>query len=623
MNIVNNPENNTAIIAVSKRGSELGRRLRLLLTSSHLYVPEKFASGLTANEHAFVAPVKDVVVEAFHQYRSLVLIMAVGIAVRFVSTELRDKHKDPAVVVVGDAGAFAVSLLSGHLGGANQLAKRIAAFLGAQPVITTASESSGTISVDLLGKEFGWEIENSDNVTGVSAAVVNGDMVGIYQDAGERNWWSEASPLPENLRIFTSLESLCQTNPQAAIIITDRILSHEELKLLPVDCVLYRPRSLVVGVGCNRGTKSAVLANAVTTILEEHGLPPNSIRKLATIDLKRDEAGFLDFARRHGLPVDYFDKEALRQTDFPSHPSAVVLKHVGTPAVCESAAILSSGNHELVVPKETSGRAVTVAVARLNFNSPTKEGKLFLIGLGPGNPEHMTFRAREAIAQSEVVVGYTAYIKLVEPFIHGKGVIATGMGAEVKRAHMAIDLARHGKIVAFVSSGDSGIYGMAGLVGEILLQPSAGPLDVEVVPGITSLISAAALLGAPISSDFASISLSDYLVPWPDITHRLKLAAEGDFVLTIYNPRSKKRQHQLTEARDIMLQHRSPATPVGIVTNAYREGQQAVITTLERLFDHEIGMDTVIIVGNSTTLASRDRIVTPRGYGTKYDLEEA
>ena len=233
-----------------------------------------------------------------------------------------------------------------------------------QPVITTASESSGTISVDLLGREFGWEIEDSNGVTMVSAAVVNGEPVAIYQDAGERNWWSEKSLLPENLHIFPSLDNLRQSNPQAAIIITDRVLSREELKSTPAIHV-YCPRSLVVGIGCNRGTKSADLENAVTTIFAANGLSFKSIRKLATIDLKRDETGLHDFAWQHGFPVDYFDKEALRQTDFPSPPSAMVIKHAGTPSVCESAAILSSGNPELVVPQRNFRATVTVAVARL------------------------------------------------------------------------------------------------------------------------------------------------------------------------------------------------------------------------------------------------------------------
>lgn len=621
MNIVNNPENYTAIIAVSKRGVELGRRLRLLLPASHLYIPEKFAGGPATDEYTF-SSLKEVVAAAFHQYRSLVLIMAVGIAVRLVATELQDKHRDPGIVVVGNAGTFAVSLLSGHLGGANQLTERIAALLGAKPVITTASESSGTISVDLLGKEFGWELENSDSVTRVSAAVVNRDLVGIYQDAGERNWWSEARPLPENLRIFTSLESLHQANPQAAIIITDRVLSREELELLPRNHVLYRPRSLVVGIGCNRGTKSAELEGAVNAIFAAHGLSPKSMRKLATIDLKRDETGLLDFARQRSLPVGYFGKEALRQVDFPSHPSAMVLKHTGTPAVCESAAILSGDNHHLVVSKEISGRAVTVAVARLTFDSPGKAGKLFLVGLGPGNPEHMTFRAREAIAQSEVVVGYTAYIKLIQPLVRQKEVIATGMGAEVKRAKIAIDLARQGRRVSVVCSGDAGVYGMAGLVGEILREQPSDVLDIEVVPGVTSMVAAASLLSAPVNVDFASISLSDYLIPWQSIARRLRLAAEGDFVIGLYNPRSRKRQRQLAEAREIILRYRSPATPVGIVTNAYRQKQQVVVTTLEHMLDYEIGMDTTIIVGNSVTFTSGDRMVTPRGYGTKYRLSE-
>ena len=621
MNIDSLAEKEIAIVAITRKGVELGRRLRLLFPSSHLYLPEKFASERKMDEHSFRPPAKEVVKRVFSRYQYLVLIMAVGIAVRLVASELRDKHKDPGVVVLDDTGTFAVSLLSGHLGGANELTGKIASLIGAQPVITTASEVTKTISVDLLGKELGWELEDNCNVIGVSTALVNGEPVGIYQDAGESNWWPETRPLPDNVRIFTSIEALSESNCQAALIITDRIIDKEYQALLPTPTVIYRPKSLVVGIGCNRGTTCSEIDKAVTRVFQEHRLSAKSISNVATIDLKKNEAGLLEFARKYSLPIEDFDKETLSKVDFPSNPSATALKYVGAPAVCESAAILSSGSASLIVPKESCNRTVTIAVARFAFDGEgEKQGKLFLVGIGPGDPEHMTFRARQAINQSEVVVGYKTYIKLIEPFLCQKEVIATGMGAEVERANMAISMAKEGRIVSLVSSGDAGIYGMAGLVGEILREQPEAELDIEVIPGVPSVVAGAALLGTPVTGDFAAISLSDYLIPWTEITQRLKLAAQGDFVIVLYNPKSKNRQHHLAEAREIILQYRPPSTPVGIATNAYRQKQEVVITDLEHILDYEIGMNTTIIIGSSNTFTLNGWMVTPRGYRTKYSL---
>ncbi len=607
-----------AIIAVTRKGVALGRRLKQVFTDCHLYLPKRFTAGQMPDEYIFLAPAKKVVQKAFAQCRYLVLIMAVGAAVRLLASELKGKHEDPGVVVIDDGGTFAVSLLSGHLGGANQMTRKVAAFLGAQPVITTASEVSGTIAIDLLGKEFGWQIEDGDSLTQVAASLVNGECVGIYQDAGETDWWHEDSPLPSNIRVFTSIEAFMEFHCQAALIITDRILD-ERPQPLPGGAVTYRPKSLVVGIGCNRNTEAMAIEEAVKRVFREHRLSIRSIRNIATIDMKKNETGLLEFARKYHLPIDYFNKETLSSVEFPSEPSATTLKHVGTPAVCEPAAILSSGNPSLVVPKLSFDQAVSVAVARVYFDShkPAKRGRLFLVGLGPGAPEHMTFRAQEALKASDMVVGYKNYIKLAEPFIAAKEVRSTGMTEEIQRAEIAIESAQQGKTVSVVCGGDSGIYGMAGLVGE-LLHERGTTVDVEVVPGVPAMVASAALLGAPVTADSVSISLSDYLVPWNKIRQRLEVAAQADFVIVLYNPKSKKRQHQLAEARGIILQHRSPVTPVGIVTNACREGQRAVITNLQHLLDHEIDMNTTLIIGNSTTFTFYNWMVTPRGYLNKY-----
>jgi len=608
-----------AIVTITRNGVKLGQRLTQLFPGSHLYLPAKFASEPKAGEYSFQEPVKEVVRKVFSKYESLALIMAVGVAVRLLAPELKGKDKDPGVVVIDEKGKFAVSLLSGHRGGANQLASKIASVIGTQPVITTASEVGETIAVDLLGREFGWELESEANVTKVSAAIVNGDKVGIYQDAGDRNWWRGI--LPENISKFSSLEALEESACLAVLVITDRLLGQEHQALLD-GAVVYRPKSLVVGIGCNRGVIGSNIEEAITQVLLEHGLSINSIRNIATIDLKRDEQGLLEFTRKHNLSVEFFAREALSQVKFPSAPSAMTFKWVGTPAVCEPAALLSSKSSNLVVSK-TKLRDVTIAVARVPFNSSEKKenGKLFLVGIGPGAPEQMTFKAKEALTWSNVVVGYKTYIKLIEQFLSQKEVITGGMGGEVERMKRAASLAEEGKTVAVVCSGDAGIYGMAGLVGEIIQQQGCSTkFEIEVIPGVPSLCATAALLGAPIMHDFASISLSDYLIPWTDIARRLRLAAQGDFVIALYNPKSRERQHQLAEARKILLQYRSCSTPVGIVDNAYRRGQTVTITDLEHMLDFDIGMSTTIIVGNSTTFTFERWMVTPRGYRAKYRL---
>ncbi|MBI2848351.1 MAG: precorrin-3B C(17)-methyltransferase [Chloroflexi bacterium] len=610
-------EKSIAIIALTKRGLELGRRLSGLFPGSHLYFPEKFAADGRENEYPFPLPAKKTVREAFPRYRSLVMVMAVGVAVRLVSGELRDKHTDPAVVVVDDAGTFAVSLLSGHIGGANTLARKIASLLGAQPVVTTASEVNHSLALDLLGREAGWAIEDGSDVTAVSAALLNSEPIAVYQDAGETDW-QRTKILPRNLTICDNLERLAVSDYKAALLITDRLLDNKEN--LPENRVVYRPRSLVVGIGCNSGTPCSDIEAAVLNVFKEHRLSFRSIRQLATIDIKRDEPGLQEFARKYSLPVEYFPKETLSRADFLSSPSPAALEYTGTPAVCESAAILS-GKAPLIVPKVKFSRAVTIAVARIAFDEKRREdGRLSLVGLGPGDPQHTTFRARQAIDESDVIVGYDTYIKLIEQLLSHKEVITTGMRSEIERARLAIDLARTGKKVAVVCSGDSGVYGMAGLVGELIRQRKSDFSAVEIIPGVPALVACAALLGAPLTGDFASVSLSDYLVPWEEIVKRLELAAQGDFVIALYNPRSKTRQRQVVQARDILLRYRSADTPVGIVTNAYRQGQKVEVTNLEHMLEFDIGMTTTIIVGNSTTFAFGGRMVTSRGYIRKYSL---
>lgn len=254
-----------------------------------------------------------------------------------------------------------------------------------------------------------------------------------------------------------------------------------------------------------------------------------------------------------------------------------------------------------------------------------RNGKITLVGIGPGSTEHMTARARSAIAEADAVVGYATYIKLVADLLHGKEVVKKGMTEELDRAVDALQLARTGKKVALVSSGDAGVYGMAGPTYEVLFQagwtPDSG-IEVEIVPGASALNTCAALVGAPLTHDFCAISLSDLLTPWPVIARRLDAAAAADFVTALYNPKSGRRTQQIVEAQRLFLRHRRRDTPVAIVKSAYRPRQRIEFTTLDRMSESDIGMLSTVLIGNSNTFIRDGLMITPRGYTNKYDIDK-
>ncbi len=257
---------------------------------------------------------------------------------------------------------------------------------------------------------------------------------------------------------------------------------------------------------------------------------------------------------------------------------------------------------------------------------------LYIVGIGPGSPDYLSKRAADVLQSVHTVAGYTTYIDLIRPLISDKEIVSTGMMKEVDRVDAAIDIALSGKSCAIVCSGDPGIYAMAGLALEICqkknipithhssLLTSHSSLLIEIVPGISALSAGASLLGAPLTHDFAVISLSDLLTSWEKIEARIEAAAKADFVIVIYNPKSKKRDWQLKKAQEIILKYRNPETPVGIVASAMREGQRVDIVNLENLHTADVDMQTTVFIGNSTSLKYLDFMITPRGYSTKYDI---
>ncbi len=261
----------------------------------------------------------------------------------------------------------------------------------------------------------------------------------------------------------------------------------------------------------------------------------------------------------------------------------------------------------------------------IQTNAPAKSGKIMLVGLGPGAVEHMTGRARAAIAEADTIIGYVTYVRLVADLIDGKEVIKKSMTEELDRAIEALDRAKQGKKVALISSGDAGVYGMAGPTFEVLFQAGWTPesdIEVEIVPGASALNTCAALVGAPLTHDFCAISISDLLTPWPTIARRLDAVAYADFVVALYNPKSGRRTRQIQEAQRIFLRHRDPKTPVAIVKSAFRPKQRLEFTTLEKMAEADIGMLSTVLIGNSNTFIRDGLMVTPRGYANKYDVAE-
>jgi precorrin-3B C17-methyltransferase len=249
------------------------------------------------------------------------------------------------------------------------------------------------------------------------------------------------------------------------------------------------------------------------------------------------------------------------------------------------------------------------------------KGTLSIVGIGPGASDHTTPAALRAIAEADLVVGYTTYIKLVRELIAGKEVVKTGMTEEIGRARAAVERARAGGKVAIISSGDAGVYGMAALVFQVLQEigwKRGESPELRLVPGMTALNSTASLVGAPLGHDFCAISLSDLLTPWPVITRRIEAAATADFVIGLYNPASGRRTRQIVEAQEIIRRHRAGTTPVALVKSAYRKLQQVELSDLDHFLDFEIGMLTTVLVGSSNTFVFEGYMVTPRGYTNKY-----
>ena len=511
------------------------------------------------------------------QVDGFVLFASVGIAVRVAAPLLDNKHVDPAIVCVDETGRWVVPVTGGHDGGANVLAQEVAGLLGATAVITTATDSVAVAALDTMPGFVA-----SGDIAGVTRRLLDGENVNVRKDIDWPFAW----------------KSNGSGSATATVVVTDRLYPLQD------DAVVLSPPSLVAGIGSAAGVSAEEVNALLDAALASEGLDRRSVGCIATIDLKVNEAGILAL----GLPMVTFAAEQLGAVDVPN-PSDVVFAEVGTPSVSEAAALLAAGPGATLVVAKMKSAMATVAVAR----RAQPQGHLSVIGLGPGLPLHRTPAASMAVRNAHVLIGFNLYVDQCEDLITAHHeVIRSPIGAEADRCRLALARAAAGDQVALVCSGDSGVFAMASLVLE--LAPEYGNPPIDVVPGVTAALAAAAVLGAPLGHDHAAVSLSDLMTPWTAIEKRLQAVAEADLVVTLYNPRSLKRTWQLERAFEILRAHRPANTPVGLVTDVGRPTQRIVRTTLADADAQLVDMLTCVVIGASSTRDINGLMVTPRGY---------
>lgn len=604
-------------------------------SDSVLWLPRKLKAEKFSAQY-YDDSLAEHIASIWSQAQGIVFCLTVGAVVRLIAPLLKDKQNDPCVIVISPDFKYVISLAGGHQGKGDKITELIAHQINAQPIITSASFALNLPPIDTFGEIFGWKKGDGD-WTKVSSNITRGQNTLVIQTVG-LTWWRNRLP-EEHLFSFSDDVNLWQKEESSLVYIgvekdinppqqSFDSINPPQPPLVRKAIIRWHPRVLWVGIGCERDTSFTLIESALEEVLNKYNLASESIASLVTIDIKRDEVGILQLAEKWNLPLQTFSAEELKDIAVPN-PSIVVEKEVGTASVAEACAIkgaswtdFENNKADLIVSKqiikaEEEKGAVTIAIAQSSLEYNPHEGKLYLIGTGSGNIKYLTNTAQTALRDADIVVGYGLYIDLIKSLLRPEQIIETySITQEQQRAERAIKLAQWGFKVAVISSGDCGIYGMAGLVMEILAKQNWDGKSpaVEVFSGITALQSLAAKVGSPLMHDFCAISLSDLLTPWEVIEKRIIASASADFVTAIYNPRSQTRQTQIVRLQEIFLQYRNPNTPVAIARSLGREDEQIILTTLEEMLNHPIDMLTTVMIGNSSTMRYQDFLITPRGY---------
>lgn len=598
-----------AIIVVGPSALPLAKRLRRRLPGARVHGLAKRIAARDAD--ATFADTMTHLRNLFRAGMPILGLCASGILIRALAPLLKAKREEPPVVAMSEDGAFAVPLLGGHRG-ANALARAAAAVTRGTAAITTAGDRRLGLALD--EPPHGWHIANAAAAKPVAAALLAGEAVALRVDDGLDpalgNWLRAGG-------------ARFAARAARAIAITHRRAAQRATLAL-------HPPVLTLGVGCERGTSADELYRLVAGTLKAKGLADGAVAGVFSIDLKADEDAVHELARRLGVPARFFPPPILeRETPRLATPSDVVFRETGCHGVAEGAALAAAGRKgRLIVAKRKSRRATCAVALSPKALDATRigraQGRLAIVGIGPGSAATRTPAAGAALAAATHIVGYGLYLDLLGKAVAGKRLHRGTLGAEEERVRRALDLAAGGESVALVSSGDAGIYALATLAFELLARERRqdwNRVAIEVLPGVSALQAAAARAGAPLGHDFCAISLSDLLTPWPVIARRLKAAAAGDFVVALFNPASGRRRTQLARAVAILLRARPAETPVIVARNLDRPGERVEVTTLGAFDPAAVDMLTLVMVGSTATRlvqAGQKRwVFTPRGYARK------
>ena len=345
-----------AILAITKNGIKMGLSLKNLFPDWKIFAPAKFSdNNKMIDWYDDSTSIK--IVDLFKSNDAMICLFSLGAVIRLIAPHIKDKKTDPAVIVIDDKAQFVISVLSGHLGGANELSNDIAQKINAVPVITTAADVNKTIAVDLVGKEFGWRIDDDDTVTKVSAFMVNKEKIGVFQNVGSRDWWKKE--FPKNVFKYDSFDKLKNSQSKGFLIISDQVFDDKILE----NTVIYRPQTLVVGVGLHWDTSKETIKSGLETSLQKFNLSSKSIARFVSIKKEKDVVGLIELGKEMNIPIEYIDREELATINTPN-PSKTVQTFEGTPSVSEAAAIKSSQG-ELVVEKQKFPPNLTIAIARI------------------------------------------------------------------------------------------------------------------------------------------------------------------------------------------------------------------------------------------------------------------
>ncbi len=529
--------------------------------------------------------------DMFNAGHRIIGICAAGILVRAIGPHAKNKHEEPPVIALSEDGEFAIPLLGGHHG-ANELARKIADLTSGHAAVTTASDVMLGVSLD--EPPTGYVLADASLVKSATAKLLSGEKLW-----GDVPWLQSISSPQGTIPVAVSI------HPAVPEVLT------------------YHPQTLCVGIGCERGTDPAEVQELIETTFAEHGLAKQSIATFASIDLKEDEAAIAALGH-----VRFFStKELNAQSTRIERPSEVVRAEVGTPSVAEASALAAAGPEaRLLVPKQKSKRA-TIAVAEASSpilqSAGRPRGFVSVVGIGPGTPLMRSPEVTAALQHATDWVGYGLYLDLAKDQHRDQMLHDFPLGGEEDRCRHAIKLAKEGKRVALICSGDAGIYAMAALVYE-LIDREPCRVGVEVLPGISAFQMASAKAGAMIGHDFCCISLSDLLTPWDTIVQRVTAAAQGDFVISFYNPRSLKRVDQINKAFEILKPHRNADTPVVLASSLGRPEENVRIVRFEDFKAEDVDMLTLVMVGSSQSKTikrgdGQTYAYTPRGYAKKMD----